>query len=239
MNILYFHTNTILSSWTIWNGASIIRSLGHTVLDAAIPTDIQGRVITQITRRQFERFKNQLPKLGDLETCDCVVVVGPEYIEHWLVELYGKSWHQVPKRKIGVCLESTRAVNIKVPIAQVQEKYNTCWFPDPCDANLFNGYSTTPFVDLTRFEPNPNTSKRFGAGFVGSVYQSRVELLLKLSKLLREPLMVGDVHCHDIEGECHELWTSLYVNNIRQLRIHIALPSNNPMIVGRPFETLA
>jgi spore maturation protein CgeB len=51
--------------------------------------------------------------------------------------------------------------------------------------------------------------------------------------------MVGDVHCHDIEGECHELWTSLYVNNIRQLRIHIALPSNNPMIVGRPFETLA
>lgn len=36
MKIAYFHTNTIRSSWTIWNAANTMRGLGHEVIDAPL-----------------------------------------------------------------------------------------------------------------------------------------------------------------------------------------------------------
>jgi glycosyltransferase involved in cell wall biosynthesis len=239
MQLAYFHTNTILSSWTIWGAATVLRRMGHDVLDAPIPTNAFGQVIRNMSSDEFNGYARHLPTLDDLRACDRIIVMGPEYIAPWLVTLYGENWRTLASPRVGIFLESTARSDVKLPIESLKANYNICYFPDPSDARRLGGYWPRPSVDTAVFCPDDHTPKRYGAAFVGTLYPKRTEFLNRLAPHLDGPFVVGDVHAHDIGGECQELWTQLYVRSLRQIQVHVALPSNNPMPVSRPFETLA
>src|ERR1017187_3093076 len=84
MKIAYFHTGTILTSWSIFSLASTMRALGHEVLDASIPTGANGVVLRQVRPTQLQQVRAELPTLHDLEGCDVILVAGPEYVATWL-----------------------------------------------------------------------------------------------------------------------------------------------------------
>lgn len=239
MNIAYFHTNTILSSWTIWNGAKILRSLGHRVWDAAIPTDVNGAVVNQISQDDFAHCRRQLPSREQLQAFDVLIVAGPEYIDHWLDALYGNNWPSLVPNRIGLFLESTQRTGFERRIERTKNNYTHCYYPDLNDAARFAGHWHRPHIDTEKFRPAPEHQKKYGAAFVGSLYQSRIELLQQVQQYLPEQIRAAFVCCHDLAGECHALWTGLYRRDIWEMRVHIGLPSNNPMPVSRPFETLA
>src|SRR5512143_2766137 len=58
-------------------------------------------------------------------------------------------------------------------------------------------------------------------------------------KTLRHRIECGQVAAWSFGHEVHEVWTQLYVQAIQQMRVHVDLPSNNPMPTLRPFETMA
>lgn len=240
MRLAYFHTNTVLSSWSIWGAANVLRRMGHEVFDAPIPTDARGVVVRQVTPPELARIARQLPSLTDLAACDRIIVQGPEYVSPWLRTLYDDQWYKLSPRRVGLFLESSARGDAQLPIAQLAKDYDLCFFPDLADAERQGGLCTRPSIDTTVFCPDARTPKAYAAGFVGTLYPKRVAFLQRLAPLLEGiPFVAGSVHAHDLGGECHALWTELYVRNLRQLRIHVALPSNNPMPVSRPFETLA
>jgi hypothetical protein len=239
VKLAYFHTNTVLSSWTFWGAATVMRRMGHEVLDAPIPTNAHGAVIKNMTRDEFAEHARKLPTVNDLSGCDKIIVVGPEYVAPWITTLYGERWRQLSPDRSAVFLESTARADAQLPIEKVGADYTFCYYPDPSDVARFGGFLHRASVDTEKFCPDSNTPKLYDAAFVGTLYPKRVAFLQQLATHLDSTFLVGDVHAHDIGGECQELWTSLYVRNIRQMRIHAALPSNNPMPVSRPYETLA
>jgi len=238
MKLAYFHTNTILSSWNFWGAAHTLRRMSHEVLDAAIPTNEHGAVILTVTGEQFENFRAIFPSLDYLNQCDRIVVAGPEYVSPWLGSLYGADWQRLTARKIGLCLESsTRAEYLAID--QVGQDYDVCYYPDPRDVERIpNARLQRPHIDVERFS-TVGIPKLCDVGFVGSLYPKRQRFVQSLQRRLGVQFCLGDVRVHSLEGEHQELWTSLYVRSINRLRIHVSLPSINPMTVTRPFETMA
>src|SRR5512137_1502152 len=97
MRIAYFHTNTILSGWSNWAAARVMRRLGHEVLDAPIPTDARGAVLREVSSAEVAAIKRTLPTLGQLRECDVVFVSGPEYVAAWIATVYGQGpWTKLP-----------------------------------------------------------------------------------------------------------------------------------------------
>jgi glycosyltransferase involved in cell wall biosynthesis len=86
------------------------------------------------------------------------------------------------------------------------------------------------------------TDKRYDVAFVGSMYQKRVEYARNLLARLdgRIDFRCGSVTVRDLSGECQKLWAELLADNLRQIRVHLCLPSaNSRMMVARPLETMA
>jgi len=132
------------------------------------------------------------------------------------------------------------------------------YFPDRADANRLGGRDIKGSVDVRMFRPCERgtlpehicdqacysqrmAAKKYEAAFVGSLYPKRTEFLYKLLPLLPEvEFYANGVTVRDLGGECQREWAELLVKNIRQIKVHVALPSNNmTMMVSRPFETLA
>jgi len=259
MRIAYFHTNTILSSWTNFSLAHTLRSMGHEVLDGAIPTNHHGAVIHQLGRAEYQRVMAGIPTLENLQECDLILVGGPEYVAVWLNTLYGKAnWCRLKGRRAAFYLESTRREDVQFRYEVLADWYNVHFFPDPEDAQRLGGHHIKGSVDTGMFKPcslegqpvhacdqgcysRRMQEKKYEAAFVGSLYTKRVEFLTKLLPLLPDvDFRANGVAVRDLGGECQREWAELLAKNIRQIKIHVALPSNNmTMMVARPFETLS
>jgi glycosyltransferase involved in cell wall biosynthesis len=259
MRIAYFHTGTILTSWSLFSLAITLRSLGHEVLDGTIPTDAQGTVSHQLGRAEYQRILATLPSLQDLQSCDLVLVAGPEYIAVWLNTLYGKQpWRNLGARKAGFYLESSKREDVQFRYDALGDWYDVHFFPDPEDVQRFGGHHFTWYVDAEMFTPCPHQDvpghvygdgcdlrrmqdKKYSAAFVGSLYPKRLVFLTKLLPLIPEiDFQANSVMVRDLGGERHRLAAELLANNLRQIKVHVALPSNNSMMmVPRPFETMA
>ena len=259
MRIAYFHTGTVLSSWSLFSLAHTLRSLGHEVLDGTIPTNANGAVLHQLGRTEYERFIAGMPSLERLQECDVVLVAGPEYVAVWLNTLYGKNnWCNLKARRVALYLESSHREDVRFRYEVFADWYNVHFFPDPADAQRFGGHHTKCSVDTGMFKPcllegQPGHAcdqdcysrrmkeKKYDAAFVGSLYPKRIEFLTKLLPLLPEvDFRANGVAVRDLGGECQREWAELLAKNIRQIKVHVALPSNNmTMMVARPFETLA
>lgn len=238
MRLAYFHTDTMLSSWTNWAGPRILGAMGYEVLDAPIPTDRAGKVILAITPDEFAAYRARLPSIDALATCDVVIVMGIEYVRPWIEGLYPE-WASLAPHRMGFFLESAGHRDVRLPLEALAQQYDVIAFASAWDTAKFGGISIRHgCVDLSQFCPGP-LPKVYDAAFCGSLYPSRVSYLRKLQQHLDRPFLAGDVCAHGIEGDCHETWVGLYVDAIRQMRIHVALPSANPMPVSRPFETMA
>jgi glycosyltransferase involved in cell wall biosynthesis len=257
MRIARFNTGTIFSSWTNLAVAETLRSLGHEVLEGVIPTDEHGAVLHQLSPHQYIRARASMPTLAQLESCDIVIVSGPEYIAVWLQTLYSKEdWSRLKARKVAFYLESTAREDFQFRYDTFAEWYDVHFFPDPADAERFHGHHVLPCIDTKMFKPcalhspqgcpddcapRRRSEKKYQAAFVGSLYPRRVEYLGRLLPLIPEvDFRAGGVAARDIGGECHREWVQLLVRNLRQIKVHVGLPSNNAKImVARPFETMA
>jgi len=252
MRIAVFHTATILSSWTLLTAAEEFRRLGHEVFEGSIPVDVNGAVLNRLTQQQFEGYRAGMPTLAQLNSCDLVLVYGPEYVGNWLGSLYGENgWRNL---RCGVraasYLETSQEAGRDFRYELYREWFDVHFYPARRDVERFRGLLSQPCVDTRVFCPqHPEALDRGGAlnekcyeaGFVGSIYPKRAAFLNQLLPLLEGvDFRAGYVIARDLGGELPVLWTELLVRNLRQLRIHVGLPSNNVhMTVSRPFETLA
>ena len=191
--------------------------------------------------------------------CDVIIVSGPEYVAVWLSTLYGKEhWCNLKARRVACYLESTRRDDVRFRYEIFADWYNLHFFPDEADAQRLGGLHTQGCVDTEMFKPcliegQPGHAcdqdcyarrmreKKYDAAFVGSLYPKRIEFLTRLLPLLPEvDFRANGVTVRDLGGECQREWAELLARNLRQIKVHVALPSNNmTMIVARPFETLA
>ncbi len=259
MRVAYFHTGTILSSWSIYSIGATLRSMGHEVFEGTIPTNFHGAVVNNLGRGDFDRIRAKMPTLQELESCDAILVAGPEYVAVWLNTLYGKEqWCKLKARRIALYLESTERQDAKFRYDIFADWYDEHYFPDRDDVARFHGKHLDGFIDLEMFKPcfydgQPAHScdqactarrmaeKKYQAAFVGSLYPKRMQFLNELLPLISGiDFYANGVAVRDLSGECHREWAELLAKNIRQIKIHVALPSNNiKMMVARPFETMA
>ncbi len=259
MRVAYFHTGTILSSWSIYSMASTLRSMGHEVFEGTIPTNHHGAVLQNVGRTDYERILATMPTIEDLESCDVILVAGPEYVAIWLNTLYGKDkWCKLKARRVGLYLESTKRQDAQFRYDIFADWYDMHYFPDLEDVARLGGQYLKGFIDIDMFKPctlegQPGhtcddachtrclAEKKYKAAFVGSLYKKRMDFLFRLLPLIPDvDFRANGVTVRDLGGECHREWTELLVKNIRQIKVHVALPSNNmKMMVARPFETMA
>ena len=258
MRIAYFHTGTILTSWHFYSLAATMRSLGHEVLDASIPTDRNGAVVHQLGRAEYQRVVAELPTLQDLQNCDVIMVAGPEYVIVWLNTLYGNAWRNLRARKVAFYLESSKREDVQFPYERFANGFDLHFFPDPDDAERFGGHHFTWYADTDMFKPCSHEGeeghlcdraceerrlqeKKYSAAFVGSLYPKRVQFLSKFLPLIPEiDFRANGVMVRDLGGERPRLAAELLAENLRQIKIHVGLASNNSMMmVPRPFETMA
>ncbi len=244
MRIARFNTGTIFSSWSNLAVASTLRAMGHEVFEGVVPTYDGGAVMHQLSPHQYRRTVAAMPTLEQLQDCDVIIVSGPEYLAAWLHTLYGKeAWRRLAARKVAFYLETTSRKDAQHNYAEYAEWYDVHFFPDPEDAARLNGHHMLASVDIEMFKPCEGqlVAKRYDAGFVGSLYSKRLEFLCKLLPLIPEiEFQAGGVAVRDLSGECQRAWAELLVSNIRQIRVHVGLPSHNSNIMtARPVETLA
>ncbi|MFZ3264086.1 MAG: glycosyltransferase [Terriglobales bacterium] len=259
MRIAYFHTGTVLSSWSIFSMAASLRSIGHEVLEGTIPTNGHGAVLQQVGREDYQRILAKMPTLEDLQSCDVILVAGPEYVAVWLNTLYGKEqWCKLKARRVALYLESTNRRDVQFHYDIFADWYDLHYFPDREDVARLGGQYLKGFIDLEMFKPcalegQPGhgcdeacasrrmMEKKYEAAFVGTLYKKRMEFLSQLLPLLPDVnFHANGVTVRDLGGECQREWAELLAKNIRQIKVHVALPSNNmTMMVARPFETMA
>jgi len=257
MRIARFNTGTILSSWSYLAVASALRSLGHEVFEGVIPTNDFGAVMHTLTPHQYRRVLASMPTLEQLRSCDIILVSGPDFVMAWLHQLYGiAEWRKLGACKVAFYLESSGREDYQTPYAACAEWFDVHFYPDPGDAERFGGHYLVPFVDIEMFTPCDSHSsgdcdepcrvrhmqqKIYDAAFLGTLYTKRVELLKRLLPLMPEvEFRAGGVAVRDLSGERHREWAQLVVSNLRQIKVHVGLPSvNSRMLVARPFETMA
>ncbi len=229
--------------------------MGHEVFEGLIPTNDHGAVMHQLAPLHYRRAIASMPTLEQLESCDVILVSGPDYVAAWLHALYGKeAWCKLNARKVAFYLESSEREDFNSRYEAFADWYDVHFFPDPRDALRFHGHHLLASVDTEMFKPCTHeqgcgsdcqatrfAEKKYDAAFVGTLYGKRVQYLARLLPLIPEiDFRYGGVAVRDLGGECHREWAELLVRNLRQLRIHVALPSNNAKImVARPFETMA
>jgi hypothetical protein len=259
MRIAYFHTGTILSSWSILSMGDTLRAMGHQVFDGPIPTTAHGKVLTTLGQAEYERFRAKVPTLEELESCDAILVAGPEYVGVWLNTLYGKKqWCNLKGCRIGFYLESTNRQDVPIRYERFAEWFDLHYFPDAEDAARFGGKHMKGAIDVDMFRPcllegQPGhvcdracyarriAEKKYDAAFVGSLYQKRIDFLCQLLPLMPDvDFRANGVSVRDVGGECQREWAELLAKNLRQIKVHVGLPSNNNRLtVSRPYETLA
>jgi len=259
MRLAYFHTGTVLSSWSLLSMADTLRSMGHEVLEGAIPTDAHGAVVQQLNQAQYERVRAKMPTLEGLQSCDGILVAGPEYVAMWLNTLYGnQQWRQLKPCRVAFYLESSKRQDVRLRYDIFADWFDLHYFPDPEDAARLGGKYLRCSIDLSMFKPcslqgraghrcdqacdaRRMTEKKYEAAFVGTLYPKRMEFLSRLLPLLTDvDFRANGIVVRDLGGECQREWAELLAKNIRQIKVHVALPSNNTSImVSRPFETMA
>ena len=220
--IVYFHPDTIRSSWSLWASARALRLIGHDVWDVAIPTDWNGCV----TAGALENA----PTLDDIRAAT-VLVMAPEYVDAWLCTYYGEQWIAVPKA--GFFVESVHRPDVCLDWGACAHYARRFW-PDPQDAAEFGGTLHEAHVDTNVFRPT-SAPKRIDVGFVGTLYPKREAFLAQLSM----PICTRPVMAYTAFGEAQEAWARCYVESLCAFRVGVDLPSNNPMMTARPYETMA
>ena len=259
MRLAYFHTGTVLSSWSLFSMGNTLRSMGHEVLEGTIPTNAQGAVVQQLNHVEYERVRAKMPTLEGLESCEAILVAGPEYVATWLNTLYGQQqWCKLKACRVAFYLESTKRQDARFRFEVFTNWFDLHYFPDPEDAARLGGKHIKYSIDLSMFKPCPlegqsghvcdqacharrMAEKKYEAAFVGTLYQKRIEFLSRLLPLMPDvDFRANGIIVRDLGGECQREWAELLAKNIRQIKVHVALPSNNTSImVSRPFETMA
>jgi hypothetical protein len=222
--IVYFHPDTIRSSWAFWALARALRRLGHRVLDAPVPTDWNGCVVGTPPENA--------PTLDELREAT-VLVLAPEYVDSALLRHYGLAWLGVRKRAFFV--ESTHRPDVWCLNWTSRYHYDRCFWVDPMDVVQFAGGFHPMYVDTRTFYRADGVCKRIDAGFMGTLYSKRQTFL----EGVRTPICARAVSAWTMFGEDQESWTRCYVKSLQAMKVGVDLPSNNPMATSRPFEIMA
>ena len=259
MRLAYFHTGTVLSSWSLFSMGDTLRSMGHEVLEGTIPTDGHGAVVQKLSHAEYQRIRAKMPTLEGLESCEAILVAGPEYVAMWLNTLYGnEQWRKLKVCRVAFYLESSKRPDTRLRYEVFADWFDMHYFPDPEDAARLGGKHIKCSIDLAMFKPclfqgqaghkcdqvcydRRMAEKKYEAAFVGTLYPKRMEFLSRLLPLMPDvDFRANGIAVRDLGGECQRAWAELLAKNIRQIKVHVALPSNNASItVSRPFETMA
>jgi hypothetical protein len=234
MKLCVFRTGTIRASWSAVVMAEKLRNMGHQVIDAPIPTNQQGQVISNIRQDEFAAYRAALPTLEQLQSCDLVICLAIEFYIPWLKTLYGDAWLEL-RNRVALHAESSDRLDYNA----YKLFSNVQFYPDKADAEKFGGHFFPCGVDTRMFRKD-SQQPRYDLAFLGTLYPSRIKFLESLSPYLKVPLTCGEVTAFDLGGECQYIWAVLNAQNINRMKIHLNLPGQNSrMTTARVLETMA
>jgi len=93
---LFYPRNTMSSYYTLGGYRLALERMGHEVLDVWLPPEHRVR------RAVVDEVKARLPRIEELNQCDCILVTFLEHICGWLEVVYGReAWQKIKTPKIG------------------------------------------------------------------------------------------------------------------------------------------
>lgn len=220
MKVAVFYPESLYSAWSVSEGlADELKRGGHEVIAAPIKPET-----TQLSRKAF-------PSREELESCDRVIVSGPEHLGKFLSALY-PDWQQFKVKKVAYLHETIEREDYgKLPIDQLKRIGDILFSPAAQDED--HGLKWLPFgVDTTMFDCKfVHWDRLHDSMFIGLMYPKRVEFLQKSGLAL--PCMTLQV-AGDVRKSAE-----LYARELCHIRVLVNLPSLCQHLVTKVFEAMA
>jgi hypothetical protein len=239
LKVAIFYPHNFIASWYALGGyVSALKRMGHSVLDCQVP----GNVVQNV-----KEVKATLPTADELKVCDVIIVAYAEYLRPWLEEVYGyEQWKRIKTPKILRFDESFDRKDLphlmnfqqlkkwgsfySFPAAQDAEKYGGQWLPYGADLEMFHPIPDSLLVDV----------KKYKVGFLGTVYQSRMQYAQGLIPHLNGlPFNHTQIIASDLSGVRGDVSTQLLAENYAQLKVFFCLPPMSNLVVMKAFEVMA
>jgi Glycosyl transferases group 1 len=239
MKLAIFYIRQSLAGWyTLGGYVKALKKMGHTVLDCALPAN-QIRGVSQL--------RSLLPDIEQLATCDAVVSFYHEYAQPWLKAIYGiEPWQKLIENvpiiaRFDESVAARRDLNLPARMPELLAWANRYSFPAAQDAEKFGG-AWHPFgADRTMFHVEHQQAKLYDVGFIGSMYQPRINYLAEFAKHTDSSVTFhcSPVWVRDLGGIREPDSTRLLVENYRALKIFFCLPPLSQLIVAKVFDVMA
>jgi Glycosyl transferases group 1 len=236
MKLAVFYIRQTFAGWPSLGGyTQAFKRLGHKILDLPLP----GNQV-----RNAELLRGYLPPIDKLNECEAVICFSYEYVQPWLEAVYGfDEWEKVKVPIIGrfdEAIMDRRDLNLpdRMPILLKWASHYS--FPAWQDANRFGGQYLPFATDRTMFFPINNSPKLYNVGFIGSMYQPRIDYLEKLAEHVPNDVTfhAGPVIAQDLSGVLEPESTRLLAQNYRSIKVFFCLPALDKLIVTKIFDVM-
>jgi spore maturation protein CgeB len=241
MKITVFYPQSQGTAWSMQEGiARTLRFMGHEVLTGITPVDKSA------TEQRLEAVRKQLPPIQEVQTCDLVIVSGPEHIGPWLQAVYGAyEWKNLGVPKAAWLHESCHR-DYDIQFDGIKVFGDHFFFPAIQDAEF---HDQEPFaaershwlplgVDTDVFSPDRGPHDH-NVGFIGLLYERRQKYLMGLARHHIPPIRVGQVMIQDING-FDALGSALRLAaSYSRIKVFLNLPAMSGMLVSKVYEVMA
>jgi hypothetical protein len=214
LHIAVFHALSDMgSAWSYTSGVHYtLNAMGHNAFDAGDP-----------------RYSNVPIEL--LEDVDVIFVVGLEWFDTILIERYGEAWGKLRAVKVGLYFETAHRDDRDFPYGNWRQIVDLPYFPACQDAEEFGG-TWLPFgADTTMFAPQASVAKQVDVGFIGQMYQKRLDFCARINAPIVRVMPEEDKNMavsfrHLVRAYC-------------AIRIFVNLPSLSRLLVTKVSEIMA
>lgn len=235
--VLYYPFNMYAGWYTIGGYQNALKRLGHDVLVCALP----GNNVQNV-----DAVRLDAPTLKQLNEADVVLSTYHEYVQPWLKAIYGfERWSSIKTPIVARFDESMDRSDLGLPtrVPELLQWADAYSFPTVQDAKRWGGQWDPYGADLEVFHPPTNDDpslKIFDLGFIGTMYQVRLQYLQGLSSCLNDVTFhCGPVVVQDLRGVLGVESTVLMADNYRRIKIFFCLPGIAKMILAKVFDVMA
>ena len=244
MKIAIFYPRQTFAGWYALGGyQQTLTRMGHEVIDCPLPGNQPHNI---------EEIRAKLPTIADLDSCHAVISFYHEYTQPWLRAIYTREdWSIIVDKVVARFDESMDRADLELPgrMSELLAWANHYYFPAAQDAKKYGG-TWLPFgADVTMFHPRKPLpvptridKKKFGAGFVGSLYQSRLSYLQQLASQPGSSdinFQCGQVGMYELGGMREPESTHMLREAYQQISVFFCLPPMSRLIVAKVFDVMA
>ena len=231
---IFYPRNYLAGYFSLGGYASAVARMGHEVIDCPLPGNVPHAI---------DEIRAKLPTIEQLDGCDAVVSFYHEYTQLWLREIYGlAAWSVIKHKVVARFDESMDRTDLGLPgrVPELLDWAAHYSFPAVQDAKRYGGTWEPYGAETEMFSPDEQTEKRYGVGFIGSLYQIRIDYLKRLAQHGDGiPFHCGQVGVQTLGGMREPDSTILLRDEYRAIKVFFCLPPMSRLIVAKVFDVMA